>query len=263
MPVRIYKNVGETPLEALERYRAGEVAAGRSGLTHAPMTYAGRLDPMAEGELLILVGDECRDKERWLRLDKEYEVEIVLGLETDTYDGLGMAERRASGAERRGDAKGIDSNSIALLEQNLFQNAEGLQQYVGRFRQEYPPFSSRTFQGKPLHELTRVGQLPETAEMPTKEVEIYSIDLLEQGSVSADDLMQRMFSMIDKVKGDFRQEEIKQRWRDVLRDDAEQFRMIKIRVKCSSGTYMRSLAHRMGGFAVGIKRTEICASALG
>jgi tRNA pseudouridine55 synthase len=211
----IYKDVGETPLQALERYRAAHPE-----LAGMPMTYAGRLDPMAEGELLILIGDECKDKARWLDLDKEYEVEIALGIQTDTYDALGLA----------------------VLGQNLSQNAYRLADHVGRFIQEYPPYSSKAFSWK--------GDEP-----PTKEVEIYSIELLEQGSISAVDMKHRIFSMIDRVKGDFRQEEIKQRWDEILTDQI--FPTFKIRVKCSSGTYMRSLAHRMGGFALAIKRTRI------
>lgn len=222
--VIVHKDVGETPLEALERYRAREVAAGRTELANAPMTYAGRLDPMAEGELLILIGDECRNKERWLGLDKEYEVEIVLGIETDTYDALGLA--------KVGDSF---KNSMNLPHR--------LGQYTGRLRQEYPPYSSKMFNWK--------GNEP-----PTKEVEIYSIGLLSENKIHAAELKDRIFSMIDKVKGEFRQTEIKQHWSDVLKE-GDSFETMKIRVKCSSGTYMRSLAHRMGGFALKIMRTAV------
>ena len=66
----IYKNLGETPLQALERFRAKMVKNGmadsaiKSAWQKAPMTYAGRLDPLAEGELLILIGDECKNKDK-------------------------------------------------------------------------------------------------------------------------------------------------------------------------------------------------------
>lgn len=70
----IYKNIGETPLEALERFRADHVE-----YKNEPMTYAGRLDPMASGKLIILIGEECKNKDEYLKLDKEYEVDILLG----------------------------------------------------------------------------------------------------------------------------------------------------------------------------------------
>ena len=52
--VTLEKAVGETPLSALERHR-GE----HPELLGIPMAYAGRLDPMASGKLLVLIGDEC------------------------------------------------------------------------------------------------------------------------------------------------------------------------------------------------------------
>jgi tRNA pseudouridine55 synthase len=221
----IYKQVGETPLEALERYRQAQVAAGHVEFTDVPMTYAGRLDPMAEGELLILIGDECKNKDRWLGLDKEYEVEIVFGLRTDTHDALGMSE-------------------IFDQTAGLSSVPSMLRQHVGRFTQEYPAYSSKMFGWK--------GDEP-----PTKDVEIHSIDLLGQGNITGSDLKARMFHMIDKISGEFRQSEIRQRWNAVLSAAGQSFPIIQIHVRCSSGTYMRSLAHRMGGFALAIKRTKI------
>jgi tRNA U55 pseudouridine synthase TruB len=47
--LKLYKNVGETPLECLERFRVEN-----SEYKDVPMTYAGRLDPMAEGVLIVL-----------------------------------------------------------------------------------------------------------------------------------------------------------------------------------------------------------------
>ena len=53
------------------------------------MTYAGRLDPMASGVLLVLAGEETKNKDKYLGLDKEYDFEILFGFATDTYDILG------------------------------------------------------------------------------------------------------------------------------------------------------------------------------
>ncbi len=236
MSETIYKNIGETPLEALERFRAS-----RPELEAEPMTYAGRLDPMAEGQLLILIGEECKQKERYLGLDKEYEVEIVFGISTDTYDALG-----------------IPKVSPRHVEVTPWGQGTG---YIGKFTQEYPPYSSKTVNGKQLHELARAGELPD--EMPTKDVEIYSLDVLNESTISSAELKSRIFSMIDKVTGDFRQEEIKKRWGEVLGMSNDHYSMIKVRVYCSSGTYMRSLANRIGkdagvgAFALSIKRTKV------
>ncbi len=251
-----YKKVGETPLECLGRVRT------ESGISaNMPMTYAGRLDPMAEGVMIILVGDECKNKEKYLGLDKEYEVEIVFGISTDTYDALGMAQL----------SKGLLTGADTLTEEVGDLNSEalqltevGLKKYVGKFEQDYPAYSSKTFRGEQLHSLARKGELPE--EMPTKEVEIYSIDLLGQRVISAAELKEQTFKSIDLVKGDFRQEMIKRHWKEVLDKPSQEFKAVKILVKCSSGTYMRSLADRIGkdmrtgAFALTIKRTRVISS---
>ncbi|MEK7646438.1 MAG: hypothetical protein AAB381_01975 [Patescibacteria group bacterium] len=238
--VTINKNLGETPLEALERFRAEQIALGRVELADVPMTYAGRLDPMAEGKLLILIGEECKQKEKYLGLDKTYEVEVLFGIETDTYDILGLAKIHLQG---QSDKKVVTST------------------YIGTFTQTYPPYSSKTVDGKQLHTLARADELPE--ELPTKEVEIYSIEKLEDKKISAPDLLNLIQQRIALVKGDFRQKEIFEKWNEVLAHSVQTFPVIKLKVTCSSGTYMRSLAQRigkemgMGACALSIKRTEI------
>lgn len=230
----IEKRIGETPLEALERFRST-----RPELRNIPLTYAGRLDPMAEGKLLILIGDECKNKEKYLGLDKEYEIEIVFGIETDTYDALGIAE----------------VTPLKVIPRIHIES------YIGRFIQEYPVYSSKTVNGKQLHQLARSRDLPE--EMPTKDVEIYLIQLLGQSCIDSEALKAKILEKIALIKGDFRQEEIKDQWNAVLNDSNQVFECLKIRVSCGSGTYMRSLAHRMGkdagtsAFALSIKRTKI------
>lgn len=237
----IEKKVGETPLECLERFRDAKNAK-------IPMTYAGRLDPMASGKLIVLCGDECKRKETYLGLDKEYEVEILFGLETDTYDMLGMVTCVKNRTVEDVDVKKFD-----------------VKKYIGTFTQEYPAYSSKTVGGVQLHELSRKNELPE--EMPTKEVEIYSFIEIERSQTSAKELLDRILKSIALVKGDFRQNEIKKRWKEVLTGEkfhkGHLFPILKIRVSCSSGTYMRSLANQIGkdvgtgAFALSIHRTKV------
>ncbi len=250
----IYKQIGETPLETLEKFRQKMIVEdpdNKEVWKNTPMTYAGRLDPMAEGLLLILIGDECKNKEKYLGLDKEYEVEIVFGISTDTYDSLGLAT--------------ATKKPTALKELIL----PDLTRYVGRFTQAYPPFSSKTIGGKQLHELSQESNLPDR--MPTKEVEIYSIEYIDSkyfsqsqkvmGQIKYTELISRIQNMINLVHGDFRQKDILKGWAQM--PNLDELPTIRIRVNCSSGTYMRSLAHKIGqdlgvgAFAVSIRRTRI------
>ena len=96
----VEKKVGETPLHALEAFRAQH-----QELFEVPLTYAGRLDPMAEGKMLILIGEECKNQDAYRGLDKEYEIEVLLDAGSDTGDVLGVAAY--SGYETRVDPKNL------------------------------------------------------------------------------------------------------------------------------------------------------------
>lgn len=78
------KKVGETPLSCAEDYRAQHPE-----LEGVSMAYAGRLDPMASGKLLILLGEECKNQTSYHGLDKEYEFSVLFGIESDSLDVLG------------------------------------------------------------------------------------------------------------------------------------------------------------------------------
>ncbi len=225
--IKAYKNIGETPLEALERVRKEEGIDQRT-----PMTYAGRLDPLAEGLLLILVGDECKNKEKYLGLDKEYEVEVLFGVETDTGDLLGLIKK-------------IDVDNAQRVPGKKDPEID-FKKYEGKFTQEYPVYSSKMIAVK------------EVDEIPTKEVEIYKIEALSQTIVRGIDVAERALARIQYVNGEFRQGDIGEEWAAFGEEFGNfPFKVVMLKVKCSSGTYMRSLAERMGGLAYSIKRISI------
>lgn len=260
--IQIVKKPGETPLEALECFRNQTIDSDAKNASYwrtVPMTYAGRLDPMAEGTLLVLIGDECQKKNSYLDLNKEYEVEIIFGISTDTYDALGIP--LCTQTDHIEDSS-YDANKCLhdLPEPDLSK-------YLGKFIQPYPPYSSKTVSGKHLHQLSRNDCLP--LEMPSKEVEIFSLEYIDANLpkyIASSVLLDQITNRIDMVKGDFRQNAIKEKWRSLLSDKQIQSTMFPIRrikAVCSSGTYMRSLAHRIGAdagsgaFAFSIKRTRI------
>ena len=226
--LKLYKNLGETPLECLERFRA-------TNLEYASekMTYAGRLDPMAEGLLIALVGEECKKKDEYLGLDKEYIFEVIFGIQSDTYDILGIPK--------------LADNNQSLIRAN---RRIALEEFIGKRIQEYPPYSSRTFQ------MARDGV---DFEPMTKEVEIYNLEILEEREISARKFLAEIIEKIDLVQGDFRQEEIKNAWQEFIarQDLAIGLQIVKFKINCSSGTYVRSIANEMAGLAYSIKRTKV------
>jgi tRNA pseudouridine55 synthase len=254
--IQLYKNRGETPLECLERFKKDNPQ-----YLNDKMTYAGRLDPLAEGLLLVLVGEECKNKDKYLGMDKTYEVDVLFGFATDTYDVLGKV---TSGHCEDTEAiqKYLNTESGLLRDaRNDLHNI--LKSFVGRFSQKYPPFSSKTIKGKSLFSLFKSGELKDE-EIPEKEVEIKDIKIIGGRSMHKDDLEKYIIESIGLVKGDFRQKEILRIWEKSLKETKQDnFMIVSLKVDCTSGTYMRSLANSIGekagipALALNIKRIRI------
>lgn len=218
----VYKPIGATPLQVVEKLKEKlpEYQSKKIG-------YAGRLDPMAHGVLILLIGEENKKKDQYLSLGKTYECNVLFGFSTDSYDLLGKIVK---GPEK------VNVNKEALR--------DILRDSVGKKLQEYPPFSSKTFKGKPLYRWSREDRLDEVI-MPTRTIEIFSVKLLSFSSVTNDMLYSQVKERIGKVTGDFRQKEILENWKKQLRKKAE-YPVAAISVDCSSGTYIRSLANNIG-----------------
>src|SRR3989344_2208467 len=88
----VYKPVGITPLEAVMRYKQKHPQYRTK-----KMSYPGRLDPMAEGVLVLLAGEDTKKMISFMKHDKEYVADILLGLSTDTLDILGMPVKGDAG----------------------------------------------------------------------------------------------------------------------------------------------------------------------
>jgi tRNA pseudouridine55 synthase len=261
--INVYKKSGQTPLECI-----GELKKNRPELSNLPMTYAGRLDPLAEGVLLILVGDECLKKEDYLNLPKVYEVDILFGFATDTYDLMGKIVEDKTPSEvlfKRSSDEGDRSQRQTILNSTsdyVSRIQEIFPVFTGKIKQQYPPYSSRPVNGKPLFMWAREGRLDEI-EIPTHDVFIEKIEIIKQKEITGKNLYEKIKKDIARVKGDFRQEEIIALWENELKDKyQEKYPVIRLRVNCGSGAYMRSLAHEIGqmievqSFALNIVRTK-------
>ncbi|MBU0611874.1 hypothetical protein KKB58_00360, partial [Patescibacteria group bacterium] len=134
--ILLNKKEGETPLEALENFRKKNIE-----YKNLPMTYAGRLDPMASGLLIILAGEEVKKKKKYLLLPKKYEFSVLFGFATDTHDILGKIVRE-------GEYDISNEELKKLLENNL-------KHFTRKFTQKYPMYSSKTVKGKPLFQYAR------------------------------------------------------------------------------------------------------------
>jgi tRNA U55 pseudouridine synthase TruB len=273
----VWKRQGQTPLEAIQG-----LSKQRPELAQVPMTYAGRLDPLASGVLVILVGDECLKKDEYLALPKEYEVEVLFGFETDTYDVLGKVDFSPPAKGEMPKAEGVHpTNPDRPRSPTGFAGEEIqsiLKNFTGKISQKYPPYSSRTVNGKPLHQWAREGKVhpasylgtPQEGNilLPSHAVFVESIEVLVMSEITGEKLLQKIIEDISRVnpKSDFRQEEILKLWEETLHTQEskkENYQTVKLKIVCGSGFYARVFAHDLGSalgipaLALNILRTRV------
>lgn len=244
------KKVGETPLDVIRAYKRDN-----NQFNDVPMAYAGRLDPMASGKLLILIGDECKQQEQYHSLDKEYRFEVLIGGSSDTGDILGL----------------IDWQDVPEFTENQIQDVS--KKLVGKLSLPYPKFSSRTVKGKPLHMWTLENRLNEI-DIPNADTEVYKLKLVNLRLELTEDIYSNALTRINsiptvtekskKLGRDFRRDEVRVAWQNWLEyHKGKQIQIATFDCVSSSGTYMRSLAEEISkhlgtvGLAYSIHRSKI------
>ncbi len=207
--IAVWKPIGLTPLQAINRLREKELEYGS-----IKIGYAGRLDPLAEGVLPLMVGKANKNRSQYLNWAKQYEVQIVFGVSTDSHDILGR----------------IQNISDLLPQIDVLKNV--LTKFEGNFIQAYPVFSSPILAGRKSF---------------SKQVRIDKIKLLTIEKITGRRLEQEIVSMIGEVKGNFRQSLILADWGKYFSYRQSQvFIIAKVKVDCSAGVYIRLLAHNCG-----------------
>jgi tRNA pseudouridine55 synthase len=185
MPARLPDGVlvvdkppGPTSFDVVRRIKR---AAGVKRIGHG-----GTLDPLASGVLPICVGEGTKLAAFLLDADKEYEVTVHFGVETDTYDAQGEVTARH-------DASGIDEARVRAA----------LPAFTGALQQTPPAYSALKRDGRPLYDYARAG---EAVELRPRAITVHELVLDRFGGPEA----------------------------------------VVLRVRCSKGTYIRSLAHDLG-----------------
>lgn len=190
--------------------------------------HAGTLDPLATGILLVCIGPATKKAEELQRSPKQYLAGVTFGAVTASYD-------LEKDIERFCPLDGVNEQSIRSI----------LPQFVGEQEQVAPLFSAKSVDGVRSYETAR--RLLKEAREQGKEfdpgdilqsslINIYSLDL--EKFVSSDKLQE----VLPVIK----EEGTKSARINVsdLSDCALPTAMI--RVDCSKGTYIRSLARDLG-----------------
>ena len=119
--------------------------------------HTGTLDPMATGVLPVLLGRATALSSLMLDADKRYIAKIQLGVTTDTEDITGNV---------------LTENKVNITSEQL---EDALAHFTGKISQRPPMYSALKKDGVRLYDLARRGQV---VEIPEREIEIFSIELL-------------------------------------------------------------------------------------
>jgi tRNA pseudouridine55 synthase len=166
------------------------VAKVRRILQTKKVGHGGTLDPAAVGVLPIAIGKATRLLQ-YLPEGKAYRAMIRLGVQTTTDD-----------------LEGEVIYSEPARDVTIEQIKAVIPQFIGKITQTPPIYSAIKVDGQRLYKLARSGETSETVTVPTREVQIDSIDILNW------------------TPGDFPE--------------------VEVQIACGGGTYIRSIARDLG-----------------
>ncbi|NTV31593.1 hypothetical protein HGA91_06475 [candidate division WWE3 bacterium] len=224
MVIPVYKPLG---------YSTHQLAATVGHFYKEPATHTGTLDPLAEGVVVILTGDDRHKRQQLASVDKEYSFEILAGFSTDSDDLLGLVQ---------------DVSQDQIEENDLTHSiTDTIPQFVGSINQKVHPFSAKRVQGKSAFDRARDG---EDMSLPTETVHISKLEYVKSHTISLTDLSETLAVRINSVQGDFRQQQILDMWSVSLRiaqqAGVEKYVVLSCSAVTGKRTYIRTLVRDIG-----------------
>ena len=116
--------------------------------------HTGTLDPMATGVLVLAINKGLKIVNEIVSLDKEYEAEITLGINTDTLDITGET---------------LSTKEVNVTNEDIDRVLES---FIGDYDMEVPIYSAVKVKGKKLYEYARNN---EEVKVPHHLVKIYEL----------------------------------------------------------------------------------------
>ncbi len=123
--------------------------------------HAGTLDPLASGVLIVCIGRATGLSSGFMKMEKEYEARLLLGVTTDTDDTDGTV---------------LEERPVDVGEADIRKVVNG---FTGEIEQVPPVVSAIKHKGSPLYKLHRKGVAvaPIPRKVFIKKIEILNIDM--------------------------------------------------------------------------------------
>lgn len=211
------------------------------GKKNLKVGHAGTLDPLATGILLVCIGPATRRAEELQRSAKQYLAGVSFGATTPSYD-------REKDIDRTFPLDSVSEESVRAL----------LPKFIGEQDQVAPLFSAKSVDGVRAYETAR-RLLREAQRNGTPFTD--DTGLLQSSRINIYDLQLESFS--DAAPDTVPAEDSSRSGRINVADlGGYELRTAMLRVDCSKGTYIRSLARDLGealgsgAFLSSLRRTK-------
>ena len=194
------------------------------GKRNLKVGHAGTLDPLATGVLLVCIGNACKRAQEFQDHDKEYLAGICFGATTPSYD-------REKEVDRLYSTEGISRESVAAM----------LPSFLGEQDQVAPLFSAKMVDGVRSYELARKMYREGAA------LDEAAAELLNIGHISINEIELVSWGVTgeaDGVSGGSVADGASSRIN--VAAIPEELPYAIIRIACSKGTYIRSIARDAG-----------------
>lgn len=209
----IYKPIGKTCSQMLEQ------------IDEPKKAFSGRLDPMAHGQMIVLINEQVKNEAYYHKLSKIYKFSFVIGFSTGTDDILGF----------------IDSDKNSLNDINKI--VECINNFPNSYEQDYHKYSSfmpkKKFtdnKRKPLWWWSNENIIVD--EKCSKNVKLYSKEVNNIECVSKYELQNEIINKLKLMTAPgFKTEEIIKQFENY--DFKEEYTKITCTFKVSSGFYVR------------------------
>lgn len=204
-----YKEIGITMKQFLEKIK--------KKYPNKKLTFTARLDPMAHGIVPLIEENEFKNIKNNINSKKVYQVKILLGIQTDSDDVLGLIEK-------------VNKN---YFNKNLDKLKPYLERYNYNYDQKYHYFSSKRI-------IKRYRNKKDDGF--THNVTLYKSKIISEDFIFINKLINDICSDIKKIdpEKNFRQKEILKQWKDFyLKYENQKINYIKLELTVSSGFYIR------------------------
>lgn len=218
-----------------KEWTSHDVVAKVKKLLNVKVGHTGTLDPNATGVLPLLLGNATKVSKYLINHDKEYIAELKLGIKTDTADGEGniIEEKHVNLQEKFLEGKELLKIKDDSFNNSLIKNETNINEKIKEELQKIlNNFIGKNLQKPPMYSAIKVNgkKLYEYARenkeinIKPREIEIYNIKLLN----------------IDLNEN-----------------------IIKFKVNCSKGTYIRTLCENIAekldtcGYMKNLQRTQV------